>query len=481
MKTLRAPHETPLWARWTLVALVLAAGWLRLPGLVAEEPWFDEVFSIVLASQDVSDLLRRTLADQTNPPGFYLLLWAWTRLGGFDLAWMRLLPALAGTLTVPALALAARATGATWSGALVAAALIAVSPLALAMSSELRAYAPLMLVTTLAINVAASRRPVSLAICGVVLVSLHYFGALVVAALALGGLWADRRHVPHSRHSRHSLGALLPAVPAAIALLIWGLLVYASRDGASVGGNAGWIPSVGLRALPSFGSMIIGTFGTVWGAGVVSLALLLALALAGRESASPATMADAGCTESAASTARLVIAVAVLPLALAALSSLLTGRALWVSRYLIIAVPGWILLVQRAVDHAGRWRTVAAGALLGWATLAGIFAEQARVKKSAWSHVARALAAGAPRSICVNESYVALPLRYHALSMRLPLTVLDLADCTPTRAPDAIILRTGTEASLDRLRAAGAEVGRARDLGTTLPATTIVTLRWRAR
>ena len=477
METPRAPRETPLWARSALVALVLAAGWLRLHGLTAEEPWFDEVFSIVLASQDLSELLRRSVADQTNPPGFYLLLWAWTRLGGFDLAWMRLLPALAGTLTVPALALAARATGATWSGALVAGALVAVSPLALAMSSELRAYAPLALVTALAITAAASRRPVALATCGVALVSLHYFGALVVAALALGTLWADR--------SRPRV-ALLPAIPAAVALALWGLLVYGTGDAGTVGGNASWIPAVGLRALTSFGSVIIGTFGTEAGAVAVPLAFLLSLLLALRFAlpralpfAPPEAVSRA--VMNGSSSARLVIAVAVVPLALVAVATLLTGRALWVPRYLIVAIPGWILLVQRAIDHAGRWRATAVGALLGWATLAGTLAEQTRVKKTAWSSIARALTAGAPRTICVNESYVGLPLRYQALSMRLPLTVLDLPACTPTRAPDAMIVREGTEASLDRLRAVGAELGHARDLGTALPATSIVRLHWRSR
>lgn len=476
METPRAPRETPLWARSALVALVLAAGWLRLHGLTAEEPWFDEVFSIVLASQDLSELLRRSVADQTNPPGFYLLLWAWTRLGGFDLAWMRLLPALAGTLTVPALALAARATGATWSGALVAGALVAVSPLALAMSSELRAYAPLALVTALAIAAAASRRPVALATCGVALVSLHYFGALVVAALALGTLWADR--------SRPRV-ALLPAIPAAVALALWGLLVYGTGDAGTVGGNASWIPAVGLRALTSFGSVIIGTFGTEAGAVAVPLAFLLSLLLALRFAlpralpfAPPEAVSRA--VMNGSSSAHLVIAVAVVPLALVAVATLLTGRALWVPRYLIVAIPGWILLVQRAIDHAGRWRATAVGALLGWATLAGTLAEQTRVKKTAWSSIARALTAGAPRTICVNESYVGLPLRYQALSMRLPLTVLDLSACTPTRAPDAMIVREGTEASLDRLRAVGAELGHARDLGTALPATSIVTLHWRS-
>ena len=465
METPREPREAPRWARLSLLALVLAAAWLRLPGRTAEEPWFDEIFSIVLASQDLPELLRRTLVDQTNPPGFYLLLWAWTRIGGFDVTWMRLLPALIGTLTVPALAFAARATGASWSGALVAGALVAVSPLALAMSSELRAYAPLALATALAITAAAGRRPVVLALCGVALVSMHYFGALVVAALAIGMLWADRSR-PRD--------ALVPAIPAATALVTWGLLVYAGEGGGTVGGNASWIPAVGLRALPSFGSVIVGTFDSAWGAVLVPFAFALVLAHAVRE-------AFARPTSDRARSARLVIAAAVLPLALVAIATLLTGRALWVPRYLIIAIPGWILLVQRGIDRPGRWRGGLITVILLWALLAGTFAEQERPRKTAWSLVARALTAGAPRALCVNESFVALPLRYHAISLRVPLTVLDLADCTAERRPSAIIFREGTEVSLERLRRAGAVTGRVRDLGTTLPATWIVPLQWHRR
>lgn len=479
MDTPRESAPAPWWARATLLALTLGAAWLRLPGLAAEEPWFDEVFSVVLASQDLPELLRRTIADQTNPPGFYLLLGAWTRLGGFDLAFMRALPALAGVLTVPALAMAARALGASWRTALAAAGLAAVSPLALAMSSELRAYTPLGLVTVLALIAAAREKPVALAVAGIALVSLHYFGALVVAALAVGALWAEPR-----RWRR----AILPAIPAACALGAWMIVVIRSAGPRAVGGNASWIGAIGLRDIPSFASQIIGTFGTAWGTNAVTLAVAAAL-VAGLWASLPWALRQPTSLHAAASeeatlrrSARLLLCLALLPVLTVAATSLLLGRDLWVARYLIITLPAFWLLLARAADARDpRPRIAALTALLGWAALAGPLAERARPRKTAWSNVARALTAGAPRTVCANEPFVALPLRYQALSASLPLTVLDLDECATARSASAIILREETERSLDLLRDATAIVGPPRDLGTALPATRIRVLRWPVR
>jgi uncharacterized membrane protein len=470
VETPREPPTAPVWARITLVAMTAAAAWLRLPGLTAEEPWFDEVFSIVLASQDLPELWHRSVADQTNPPGFYLLLWGWTRLGGFDLAWMRLLPLLAAVLTVPAMALAARASGLGWSGAIVGAALAAASPLMFAMASELRAYAPLALATSLTLAAAAQRRTVATAIGGLGLVSLHYFGAFVVAALALAALREDRGRWRE---------AVTAALPAGVALAAWLLVVVRAADAGGFAGNAAWIAPSGARALLSFGSQVVGTFGTTTGAVVVLALLIIALAAALRPAARGTSAASAA---GPAVGLEPAIALAIVPLVLVALLAAATGRELWVARYLIITLPGWWLLLAHVVERTpGQWREAALAALLTWSSLAGIHADRARTRKTHWSLVARALTAGGPRTICTNESFVALPLRYQALGRGIPLTVLDLADCSPSRTPTAMLMRPGTEAALTQVERAGARVGPARTLGTTLPATTLVPLEWRPR
>lgn len=460
METTRESQTAPIWARWTLVAITLAAGWFRLPGLTAEEPWFDEAFSIILAAQDLPELLRRTVADQTNPPGFYLLLWGWTRLGGFDLGWMRLLPMLAGLLTVPATAAAARGAGLGWVGASVAATLAAGSPLLFAMSSELRAYALVGLVSALLLAAAAQRRHLAVATLGVVLVLLHYFGALALAAIALGMIWRDRRD---------ARAVILAGLPAAVALGGWLAVVWrAAGSDRGIGGNAAWIAGTGIVRYTSFGGEVLASWGSMLGTGLGLLVLAAALLAAVRFARRTAHAA-----------LRLALVAAAGPLLLVLAAELVTGRALWVNRYLIITLPAWCVLLAHAVTMLrGQWRETALAAVLTWSALGGLYAEHTRVKKTAWSQVARALTASAPRTICTNESFVALPLRLQALQHDLPLTVLDLAECTAAKAPTAMLLRPGTERSLERLRDAGAEAGASRDLGTVLPETRLVLIRW---
>ena len=477
MPTAPTTATSPRWAPWALVAVTLLGAALRLPGLAAEEPWFDEAFSLVLAAQDLPLLLRRAIDDQTNPPGFYLLLWGWTHLGGLELAWSRLLPALAGTATIPAVALAARALGLGPPAALVAALLAATSPLLLAMSSELRAYAPLALVATLALAAVAAGRPRAFALAALALVALHYFGALVVAALVVGALWHDR-----------ALGrrCLVAALPAAAALGAWLLVVAREAGDRGVGGNAAWIRAPGLGDLSSFTSQVVGTFGTRAGAYAVLATLLAAMLVAARGARRPGSGlapahggGPAGTDRPGA--LRLLLAAAIVPVLATLALALGTGRGLWVARYLIIVLPPlWLLLADAATRAPRRARAALVATLAAWATLAGPLAEAQRTKRTAWSLVARALTAGGPRVVCTNEPFVGLPLLYQAVRARLPLTVRDLGECVRERDADAIVLRDGTEASLRLLDRAGADVGAPRALGTRLPETRIRSLRWRA-
>ncbi len=482
MAPTREPDTPPAWARWALVAITVAAAALRLPGLTAEEPWFDEAFSIVLASQDPGELWRRALADQTNPPGFYLLLWGWTRLGGFGLAWMRLLPTLCAVATVPVVAMAARAARRDWTAAVAAAAFAAVSPLLLAMSSELRAYAPVALAMALVLLAAAHGRRALTAVGLVAVVMLHYFGAFAAFAVAAGLLRASRGLMGDRLRT-----AVLTVLPAAIALGAWLLAVVAAGGNRPFAANAEWIRPRYLQDLVSFASQVVGTFGTPLGGLAVLALLLVALGVALRETLPgprDPLAADPEAVPGARLGAplRLVVVSAYLPLLLVPFAGTLTGRPLWVARYLIITLPAWWILLGSLVARAPqRWRTAVLVGSLGWAVLTGVLAEAARPRRTRWSAIARAMTAGGPRAICVNEDYVALPLRYQAVTQQLPLTVLDLGACRPERGPDAILIRPGTERALEGLRREGVRIGLARDLGTTLPETALHALEWPLR
>ncbi|HEY5491434.1 MAG TPA: hypothetical protein VIK25_09610, partial [Gemmatimonadaceae bacterium] len=87
-----------------LPALAAAVfGIVRLPELTRSPLWFDELFSLDVASLPFGESMRRIIADHTNPPLFYVLLKGWVALGGDGDLWARLLPCLFALLLGPAL------------------------------------------------------------------------------------------------------------------------------------------------------------------------------------------------------------------------------------------------------------------------------------------------------------------------------------------------------------------------------------------
>ncbi len=468
-----------------IAGITLLAALLRFPFLSAEDLWFDEVFSVVLASQDLAELIRRALADQTNPPGFYLALWGWTHLGGVHPAWLRALPALAGTLTVPAVAWLARALGMRWAPALLAALLAAVSPLLLAMSLEVRAYALLALVSTLSLTlgVRLARRDdpsrwavAGLAVANLALVSLHYFGALVVVAGVVATWWTNRSR---------ARATFLAALPAGAAILGWIGVVVVAYAGRRVGANTAWIRPPGPGELRTFSANAIGTFGTGWGSLFVNATMLVAVLVAAwhaRGERAPRNAATLGEVDIARVRARWLLVAALMPVTTVFFISELAPRSIWVARYLIVTLPPLWLLAADAVEVAsGAARTAAITALATWACFAGPLAELARVHKPAWSLVVRALAGGAPATVCVNEPYLGLPLEYYALETRLKLRVLEFPACGAAHVGAYALLRPETSTSLELLRRSGAVVGSARALNSAFPDADLHVLRWRAR
>ena len=76
------------------VGLLIVALALRLYHLGAQEIWADEAFSFRLATSSgwPNDLLR-----ESNPPLYFILLWAWTNLFGITEVGIRSLSAVIGT------------------------------------------------------------------------------------------------------------------------------------------------------------------------------------------------------------------------------------------------------------------------------------------------------------------------------------------------------------------------------------------------
>ena len=84
-----------------LIALTALAAALRLPTLGSQSLWLDEVLTGNLTRGSLGDLFHVVAQQEANPPLFYLLEWAWTRIAGTSEFALRLPSALCGIALVP--------------------------------------------------------------------------------------------------------------------------------------------------------------------------------------------------------------------------------------------------------------------------------------------------------------------------------------------------------------------------------------------
>ncbi len=134
-----------------VAAITLAGLLLRLHGLTATQRgiWIDEAFSIWIAAHPVLNMLQIIATIDQHPPLFYLVLHFWD-LPSTQQLWVRLMPVVAGALTIPAAYGLGRATGGRKTG-FYAAMLVALSPYLVANSQNVRMYALLVLFGTLSL------------------------------------------------------------------------------------------------------------------------------------------------------------------------------------------------------------------------------------------------------------------------------------------------------------------------------------------
>jgi mannosyltransferase len=98
---------------WAFAGLFLTAGLiLRLDSLHVRAAWYDEVYSLWVASQPAVQILRESATSDPHPPLYYLLLHGWAELAGTRLQAAR---ALSLFLWLAAMLLLWRATSA-WFG-----------------------------------------------------------------------------------------------------------------------------------------------------------------------------------------------------------------------------------------------------------------------------------------------------------------------------------------------------------------------------
>lgn len=167
-----------------MLAGAIALRWFRIGH---ESLWFDEAYSIQLASQPINRILAERAVD-IHPPLYYLLLHGWLGIAGTSEAAARALSAVCDLAAIGAAAMVARRLVGP-AAALVTCLLLALSPLHVAYAQEARMYALLVLLATLSVGTwigclerGAARHGVAFAATTVLLLYTHAHGMFVVAA-----------------------------------------------------------------------------------------------------------------------------------------------------------------------------------------------------------------------------------------------------------------------------------------------------------
>ncbi len=159
----------------------------------------DELFTVWLTTMGAGDMLSRIPDSEATPPLFYLLEWVTVHILGSGEVAVRLLPAVAGTLTVPVVYVAA-ATAASRRAGLASATFVAVNPFLIWYSQEARAYAALILLVAVSMAFlfvlargGGGRALAGWAIASAAALATHYFALFLIVPeaawllLAAGG------------------------------------------------------------------------------------------------------------------------------------------------------------------------------------------------------------------------------------------------------------------------------------------------------
>jgi mannosyltransferase len=407
-----AAAELARW--WPLAALTLLAAVLRLSTLDLQSLWYDEAFTVVRdLHPSLGSTLHSVVHTENNPPLWYLIAWADSRVLGTGAIALRLPSAIAGIALVPV----AWAIGSELAGrrtATLMAALVAVNPLYVWYSQEARPYGLFLFTVGLAILcfVRADRVPtrgrMALFVLTAALALLsHYFAVFLIAPMIL---WLLR--APGERR-RLGLGAGAALVLAGLALLP--LVIAQGGHGTQWIGR--WSLASRLQAIPQY--YLTGYTGSALGHGVE---LLVALPVLAGVVIGVRALAGAPPAESAREREGLLVmlllagAGILVPLALALLGAdYLAPRNLLAAMLPVTAVIA-ILVGAPRTGRAGAY----VGTLIVLASLAITIDVNLspRLQRGNWHSLARAIGSGPGSRAVTTVQLGETPLQYYIPGLR---------------------------------------------------------------
>lgn len=209
-----------------LALIIIVAFVLRVYRLGVDSLWLDESFSVVLSQNDLSGMIHLANED-IHPPLYYLILHLFVGLPGKIEIMARMPSVIFGTLTILPLYFLTKDLFSR-NTALVAALIYAVSFPSITYSQEARMYALMMFLGALQMyyfyRSLKDDRPSDWAIftiSSVLMAYTHYYGIVLIGALALFGLAVSFKRASHNKRTFLSLAlslalifmAFLPQIP----------------------------------------------------------------------------------------------------------------------------------------------------------------------------------------------------------------------------------------------------------------------------
>ena len=407
---------------WPLAALTLLGAVLRLSTLHLQSFWYDEAFTVVRdLHPSLGSTLHSVVHTENNPPLWYLIAWADSRVLGTGVLALRLPSALCGIALVPV----AWAIGSELGGrrtATLLAALVAVNPLYVWYGQEARPYGLFLFTAALAMLcfLRADREPTRsrmalFALAGALAMLSHYFAVFLLAGMCL---WLLREPGARRRAALWAVGALVLVGLALLPLVI-------AQGGHGTQWIGRWSLAGRLQAIPQY--YLTGYSGAPLGRGIellVALPVLVGLALGvlyrtGRPRPGPGTAAAEGARSERESLLMLLVLIGMgvlAPLALALLGAdYLAPRNLVAA---MIPVSAAIALIV-ASPRTGR-SGVAAGAAIVLASLAITIDVDLspRLQRGNWRALAHAIGSGSPARAITTVQLGETPLQYYLPGLR---------------------------------------------------------------
>jgi mannosyltransferase len=320
-------------ALW-LWAIVAVGTLLRLVLVGHKSFWIDEIASVAIARRTTPVFWHFLWHDEGNMAAYYVLLRPWLSFG-YGEGTVRLLSVIPGVLAIPLMYALGRKLFGERVG-IMAALFVALNACAVSVSQEARAYSFVVLLVLLStylfarlIEEPSSALMFAYAVVAGLTCYFHYFGVLAPAAhyVSLVGVRSDRR----------PWKLLLPAA-AIMALLVAPILwlIHAQDTG-----HISWVQPPSWLELYHLGAFLAADSGKAVGAVLLVVDLIL-IAIFLRSLISEWRTEE--CWRSLLP-ASLVFTPIVITLLVSAV------RPAFYHRFLIICLPGWILMTAVAVER----------------------------------------------------------------------------------------------------------------------------------